>query len=42
MELNHMNTGSRHFKLSIGAKSYYIEDHSYLGPMVTDKEGEQP
>lgn len=40
MELIHVNTGGRHFKLSIGAKSFYFEDHPYLGPMVTDKDGE--
>lgn len=40
MELIHVNTGGRHFKLSIGAKSFYFEDHPYLGPVITDKDGE--
>lgn len=40
MTLIHLNTGGTHFKLAIGSKYIYFEDHPYLGPMVTDKDGE--
>lgn len=40
MKLIHLNTGGRHFKLTIGAKPFYFEDHPHLGPMMTDRHGE--
>lgn len=40
MESIHINSGGNHYRLTIGAKAFYFEDHPCLGPMLTDRSGE--